>query len=336
MIVYPKRPLQTIGVTAPSSGLQEVLHPLLHLTKERQESRGFDVIIGETPWTQHEAKSAPAKKRASELMEMLMDDSIDLIFPPWGGEMLIEILEHLDFNRIEPKWILGYSDISVLLLAVTLTTGIATAHGTNIIDLRGKEVDETTARWLDVLKTREGEKVTQVSSALYQKKWQHENPSPIVFHLTEPTTWKTVSSNPEKFAGRMLGGCVDVIRHIAGTPYGDVRKFRSEHVPSEPVVWFFENCELSATDLKRSLTQMKYAGWFEQCSGILFGRSPANTTVNGYTAEKVYEDLARELNVPIAYDIDCGHVPPQLTFVNGAYAEIEVENGKGIVMQEFK
>ncbi|TWT28365.1 S66 peptidase family protein [Planomicrobium sp. CPCC 101110] len=336
MITYPKRSLRTIGVTAPSSGLREELHPLLHLAKERQESRGFQVKIGETPWTQFEAKSAPAEKRAGELMRMWTDDSIDLIFPPWGGELLIEILEHLDFSRIGPKWIFGYSDTSVLLLAVTLTTGIATAHGTNIIDLRGEEVDGTTARWLDVLKTKEGEKIVQESSPLFQRKWQHGNPSPVVFHLTEPTVWKTASNQPENFSGRLLGGCIDVIRHLAGTPYGDVRRFRSKHIPGEAVVWFFENCELSVTDLRRSLTQMKYAGWFENCSGLMFGRSPANTPVGGYTAEKMYEELAHEMDLPVIYDIDCGHVPPQLTLVNGAYAEIEAKDGKGIIIQQFK
>ena len=81
---------------------------------------------------------------------------------------------------------------------------------------------------------------------------------------------------------------------------------------------------------------MKLAGWFEHCSGILFGRSSANRPVEGYTAEEVYQELAQELQVPIVYDIDCGHVPPQMTFINGAYAEIEVEAGKGTIKQFFK
>lgn len=336
MVKYPQRELKTIGVTAPSSGLRKELHGLLHLAKERQEQRGFQVVIGETPWTQKEAKSASAEIRAHELMEMLGDSSIDVVIPPWGGEMLVEILEYMDFAKIEPKWILGYSDISVLLLAVTLTTGIATAHGTNIIDLRGEKVDETTAAWLDVLNTKTGEHVTQVSSSFYQKKWQHENPSPVVFHLTEPTEWKTVSKNAEKFEGRLLGGCVDVIRHLIGTHYGNVQAFRSQHTAAEPIVWYLENCELSVADLKRSLTQMKYAGWFDECSGIMFGRSPANTAVDDYTVDKMYKELAHELNIPIVYDIDCGHVPPQITFINGAYGKIEVSHGKGIIVQQFK
>ncbi|MEH7272218.1 LD-carboxypeptidase, partial [Neobacillus vireti] len=69
---------------------------------------------------------------------------------------------------------------------------------------------------------------------------------------------------------------------------------------------------------------------------VMFGRSPANESVEGYTIEDVYQDLFDELQIPIVYDIDCGHVPPQITFVNGAYGEVEVENGKGTVVQHFK
>ena len=127
-----------------------------------------------------------------------------------------------------------------------------------------------------------------------------------------------------------------MIRHLIGTPYGDVAAFRERHIPDEPVVWYLENCEMNVADLKRSLTQMKYAGWFNHISGIVFGRSPANQEIGGYEVEKMYEDLSDELGVPIAYDIDLGHVPPQITFVNGAYATIDVADGKGKIQMEFK
>ncbi len=336
MIRYPSNTFKTIGITAPSSGMELDQRELLEQAIVKQEDNGFAVVTGDTAWRQELAKSAPAKIRADEFMEMMTDSSIDFIFPPWGGEMLIEILEYLDFSKIQPKWILGYSDISTLLLAVTLKTGIATAHGTNVIDLRGKESDVTTGRWLSVLQTKAGDSVTQHSSLKYQKEWNHTNPSSAVFHLTEPTKWKTVSGTEEYFSGRLLGGCIDVIRHLIGTSFGDVRSFRNEHIPAEPIVWYLENYGMAVTELKRSLTQMKYAGWFENCAGILFGRSAANEAVEGYTVEKMYEDLAQELDLPIAYDIDLGHVPPQVCFINGAYAQVQVANGQGIVVQEFK
>lgn len=336
MIRYPAREIKVIGVTAPSSGVGPDDHEVLRSAIERLEERNFKLKVGETAWTQSEAKSADAEKRAEELMEMLNNESLDLIMPPWGGELLIEVLEHLDFEALPEKWVMGYSDISLLLLAITLKTGLATAHGTNLIDLRGPESDDTTAKWLEVLQTKKDGSNSQVSSEKFQEKWDHEDPSPVVFHLTEPTAWKTVSGEAEQFSGRLLGGCIDVIRHIIGTPYGNVEAFREAHIPGEPVIWYLENCEMNVADLKRSLTQMKYAGWFNHISGIIFGRSAANAAVGGYTIEKLYEDLSDELGVPIAYDIDLGHVPPQITFVNGAYAVIDVENGKGKVTQEFK
>ncbi|PGM56636.1 S66 peptidase family protein [Bacillus sp. AFS053548] len=336
MIKYPVlKSGATIGVTAPSSGLKEQFHELMKQSINRMERDGFKVECGDIVWTQDKAKSANANKRAYELNRMMKDEKIDLIFPPWGGELAIEILNKLAFESYKEKWILGYSDTSIILLALTLTTGIATAHGTNLIDLRGEYSDDTTAMWQKVLATKSGSSITQTSSELFQAKWQHENPSPYVFHLSEKTNWKTTSNENEKIKGRLLGGCIDVIRHLVGTPYGDVRSFRSKYIEEEPIIWYFENCEMNTTDLRRSLVQMQLAGWFESCAGILFGRSAANQTVDNYTIEDVYNELNKELAIPIIYDIDCGHVPPQITLINGAFAEVDVKGGKGKIVQSF-
>jgi len=337
MINYPfLEERATIGVTAPSSGVPKELHGLVEAACNRMKSKGFDVICGNTVWTQNKVRSSSAKIRAEEFNKMMQDENIHLIIPPWGGELLIEVLEYIDFKNIQNKWILGYSDTSLLLLAITLKTGIATAHGTNLVDLRGEYSDETTAMWQSVLSTKKAEAIQQRSSEKYQKEWQFDKPTPYVFDLTEQTYWKTISNNQVKLQGRLLGGCIDVIRHIIGTPYGDVSTFRKKYIQDEPVIWFLENCDLSTTDLRRSLIQMKLAGWFDNCSGIMFGRSPANTPVKEYTDEDVYKELSEELQIPIIYNIDCGHVPPQITFINGAFAEIETNNGQGTVLQHFR
>lgn len=338
MIRYPY--LQagtTIGITAPSSGVVVSLHHLVKQAIGRLVAKGYQVQCCETVWTQRKAKSAPAEKRNDELNALLKDEKIGLILPPWGGELLIEIIDRIEYDQLQPKWIMGYSDVSVLLLAVTLKTGIATAHGVNLVDLRGEYSDETTAMWETVLTTGAGESVQQVSSKLFQKKWDHEHPSPCVFHLTEVTKWLSTSKmNVVHMQGRLLGGCIDVIRHLIGTQFGDVRNFQHEFLHGEPILWYLENCELSVTDLRRSLIQMKLAGWFEHCSGILFGRSEVNNPKGGYEVLDVYRELTEEINIPIVYDIDCGHVPPQMTFINGAEAVVEIINGKATMTQLFK
>ncbi|MCM3575377.1 MULTISPECIES: S66 peptidase family protein [Mesobacillus] len=337
MIKYPSlKEEATIGVTAPSSGVQIELHDLLKTAISRMESNGYHVISGSTAWTQDKVRSAPAKIRAKEFNEMMVNESIDLIIPPWGGELLIEVLEYIDFDNIQPKWVLGYSDISLLLLAITLKTGTATAHGTNLVDLRGEFSDDTTAMWQRVLSTKKGESILQHSSDTYQKEWQFDKPTPYVFNLTEKTSWKSISYNQVKIEGRLLGGCIDIIGHLVGTPFGNVSDFRKLHIQDDSIIWYFENCELGPTELRRTLVQMKLAGWFDQCSGIMFGRSSAQEIVSGYTVEDVYRELNDELKIPIIYDIDCGHLPPQITLINGAYAQVEVDNGKGKVLQWFR
>jgi ABC-type branched-subunit amino acid transport system substrate-binding protein len=128
MIKYPTFTKgATIGITAPSSGVNIELHDMFKQACKRMEEKGFKIHCGETVWMQNKAKSAPAIKRAQEFNEMMGSQQVDLIIPPWGGELLIEMLEFVDFSNMKEKWILGYSDISGLLLATTLVTGTAPA-----------------------------------------------------------------------------------------------------------------------------------------------------------------------------------------------------------------
>lgn len=339
MIRYPKalQRGQTIGITAPSSGVEKELHHLIHHAQKQFEKRGYNIEIGETVWTQHKAASASKEKRAKELNTMLQNKDIHAIIPPWGGEILQEILPLVEWEQAQPKWLLGYSDTSTLLFALTLKTGIATAHGTNFVDVRSDAWDPTTSKFLDVLSVEEGATIHQNSSVHYQSEWRHDrHPNLYVFNLDTETKWETVSNRPTEMKGRLLGGCMDTIRHLIGTSYGDVKSFQENYLMNEPIVWFLENCEMSATDFHRTLMQMQQAGWFERASGIIFGRTAAGQEVGGFSTFDALERLAETTNLPIIYNADIGHVPPQMTFVNGAYATIKVSGGKGEMTMTLK
>ncbi len=339
MMRYPKglQTGETIGVTAPSSGVDSELHDLIHHSKKQFENRGYNIEIGKTVWTQHKAASTTKEKRAAELNAMLQNHDIHTIIPPWGGEILQEILPLIEWGKAQAKWILGYSDTSTLLFAFTLKTGIATAHGTNLIELRSDEWDPTTSKFLEVLSSEEGATIKQVSSSHYQSKWNHDKkPDPYIYKLDTKTNWETVSNSPVEMNGRLLGGCLDTIHHLIGTPYGDVKEFQKTYINNEPILWYFENCEMSATDFHRTLMQMQQSGWFDNASGVLFGRTAAGQEVGGFTTLDALERLAETTNLPIIYNADIGHVPPQMTFINGAYAEIKADNGKGEMTMNLK
>ncbi|MFC5602370.1 S66 family peptidase [Sporosarcina koreensis] len=339
MIRYPK-PLQqgdTIGVTAPSSGVDESLHHLVHHAKRQFEKRGYEVTIGETVWTENKSASAPKEIRAAELMAMFKNPEIDAIIPPWGGEILMEILPFIDWEEIDPKWILGYSDMSTFLFALTVKTGIATAHGPNFVELRSDEWEPVASKFMDVLQTHSESSIEQHSSEKFQSKWQHDAPDdPYVYKLDSPTEWKVIGSPNIELEGRLLGGCMDTIRHHVGTPYGDIASFQKNFLNDEPILWYFENCEMNATDFHRTMLQFVYAGWFKNAAGIIFGRSPAGKDVKGFTVVDSMERIKELTGLPIVYDADVGHVPPQITFVNGAIGKVSVEHGKGFVKTTFR
>ncbi|MCG7345599.1 LD-carboxypeptidase [Sporosarcina sp. ACRSL] len=339
MIRYPE-PLRqggTIGVTAPSSGVDESLHQLVHRAKHQFEKRGYPVNVGNTVWTQNKAASAAKEIRAAELMEMFKNSEINAIIPPWGGEILMEILHLIDWDEIKPKWILGYSDLSTFLFALTVKTGIATAHGPNLVELRSDEWEPVASQFMNVLQAPAGSSIEQLSSKKFQSKWQHDAPDdPYVYKLDSPTEWKVLGEDTIELEGRFLGGCIDTIRHLVGTPYGDIASFQNNFLNDEPILWYFENCEMNATDFHRTMLQFVYAGWFENAAGIIFGRSPAGQEVKGFTVLDSMERIKDLTGLPIIYDADLGHVPPQITFVNGASGKVFVENGKGHVTTSLR
>lgn len=90
--------------------------------------------------------------------------------PPWGGDLAIELLELIDFEKlkaVEPKWFSGFSDLTTLHFPLTILSGWATAHGPNLMELGARVLDETTGRIWTVLESERGSTVTQ---------WHHDWP----------------------------------------------------------------------------------------------------------------------------------------------------------------
>jgi muramoyltetrapeptide carboxypeptidase LdcA involved in peptidoglycan recycling len=129
--------------------------------------------------------------------------------------------------------------------------------------------------------------------------------------------------------GRVLGGCLDTLMHLVGTRYGDVPGF-VQAAGDEGCLLFLENCELSPVALVRALTHLRYAGWFDGIRALVLGRSngPHATGEGQLTyAEAVGQSLAR-LGCPVLVDADFGHVPPQITLIQGALGELRFSAGE--------
>lgn len=326
-----------IAITAPSSGVEPPLHARLDLNIAHLRAQGFVVEEGRCLRNEHASASAAADVRAAELMHFLLRDDIDAVFPPWGGELAIELLDRLDWVALQsakPKWLIGYSDTSTLMLPITLRLGWATAHGPCLMDLAPAQNDALTRSALAVLGTPTGASVMQCQSEKWQLKWTDFRKEPSIAHaLTEPTHWRCLNRPADavvSFSGRLIGGCIDTLMHLASTPFGDVATF-VESSSTDGVILYLENSGLSPTDMVRTLHRLRWAGWLSGLSGVLIGRSLAPDTT-GATELRYEEALQRELATlacPVLINVDIGHLPPQFMLINGSVAQMRWSASEG-------
>jgi muramoyltetrapeptide carboxypeptidase LdcA involved in peptidoglycan recycling len=342
MLRFPKpfRPGDLIAVTAPSSGVPRPVFARLDLALSLLRNRGYRVVEGSCLRAEYRDASAPRHERAAEFERFLRDPAVSAIFPPWGGELASELLATIDFvglRQIAPKWVLGFSDISTLLLPLTLISGWATAHGPNLMDLVSTQTDPLTSGTLGVLESAFAEPVEQRASSKHQVKgtdFAVRADAPL--NLTEPTVWKRLdgSKAPVSFQGRLIGGCLDTIAWLAGSPYGDIPPFVQRH-RELGVILYLENCEMAPTAVVRALLSLKRHGWFDRIAGLMIGRSAGPNP--GSPDRLSYADallaVLGDLPCPVLFDVDIGHQPPQLTLINGALAQIRFADGKGLVSQ---
>lgn len=328
-------------MTAPSSGVSPAVIPRLELALRHVSSKGFKIREGRCLRGGGKHVSAPAADRAQELMEFWLDPAVAAIIPPWGGELAMELLPLLDFDRLRaapPTWFLGYSDTSSLLFPLTLLADCATAHGTNLMEQVPGQSDPLTRGCLDVLATAPGGAVEQASSERYRNDWLDWAKHPeSAFNLTEPTRWKALGGDADRrvaMRGRVIGGCLDTLTNLAGTPWGDLPAFRRRYA-ADGLILYLENCELIPPHFARNLWQLQAAGWFEGLAGLVFGRTlaPDAKEPDGFTFVDALEATVGRLGISVVYDADIGHVPPQMTILNGAAAELTCEGGRGILRQ---
>ena len=322
-IRYPAalEPGDRIGVTAPSSGVAAELRPRLDFCLNFLRDKGFDVVVGDC--IDHPSYvSAPAADRAAELSAMLVDPTVRAVIPPWGGELAIDLLPHLDWDQIAvsaPTWFVGFSDISTLLTPLTLRTGIATLHGNNLMDTP-YAVPAPLLSWLDIVTLQPGSSFQQGPADAYRASgfddWERD-PTVTTYAPETPGTWTRLDGSEDvTVSGRLIGGCIETLSNLTGTPYGNLAGFARDHAP-EGLLVYVEAAEESSYDIGRRLHGMQLAGWFADANAILVGRTSAPDRPDLSQHEAVLDALG-DLEIPIIADVECGHVPPYLPIVNGA------------------
>lgn len=260
--------------------------------------------------------------RAQEFHDAYSSNA-DVIISVGGGELMFDILQHIDFDLIKTKpfkWFIGFSDNTNLTYTLTTICDIPTIYGPNAPSFYSYPLQYDT---LDLLRLLRGEKIfygyegfmLEKSKALYPKyNFDHKKVITSYFY-TKP------------FNGILLGGCLDCLVNICGTKFDNTKTYINNH-KDKGIIFYFEACDLNSVGIKRALLKLKYSGWFDNnIKGFLIGRSLNYFDESfGLTSKQAYLSELQEYKIPILLDIDLGHIDPSLPIKNGGYATISYEN----------
>ena len=250
--IKPKRLAQgdTVVLVAPANATFNTVD--LQIAKESLEALRFTVKVGSHLLDRHGYLAGDDKARADDINKAFADKSVSAVHAIRGGWGSARLLPHLDFDTIRhnPKILIGYSDITALLLSIYAKSGLVTFHGP--IGL-GRWDEYSLEYYKRVLFN--GEQVTYAN-----KKGLSDRNA-----LTQ-VEFRTQTITPGKARGRLLGGNLTVMTAILGSPY----------VPDwENTILFTEDVHEDFYRIDRMLTQLELAGVLGKTRGSPGGCSSA-------------------------------------------------------------
>ncbi len=305
-ILKPARlsPGNTVGLITPASNAMEDEN--IRFAGDLIRSLGFKVKEGKHLYERNNYLAGSDQERADDVNAMFGDDDVDAIFCLRGGYGTPRILPYLDYPLIakNPKVFLGASDITAILSAMHVKSGLVGFHGSNA-----------------------GYNFSEYTLAEYKKVLV--NPSPTSFIGNPPAiqaregfaerTNRITRFSGGTVTGHLIGGNLTLIATLIGTPYEP--DFRG-------AILFLEDTDEAPYRIDRMLTQLWLAGKLQEVAGIAFGKfTKASDDGNTYSVEQVIRMRCESLGVPVIRGLMIGHVRDQTTVPVGLQAKLDADAG---------
>lgn len=316
---------QTIGFVAPSFGCAtEPYKSAFDNAIKKFKSMGYGINLGPNCYADKGIGiSNSPKECGQELTSYYMSGDCDALISCGGGELMCETVDYIDFDALmkaDPKWFMGYSDNTNFTFLSTTLMDTAAIYGPCAAAF-GMEPWHPAIE--DALSLLKGNKLTFTGYDGWEMDGLKDEDHPCLpYNITETSTIRTFPEGDISMSGRLLGGCIDCLVTLLGTKYDQVSSFTKKY-KEDGILWFLEACELSPIALRRAMWQMDNAGWFENCSGFIFGRPLLfGQNFMGLDHYKAVVDIISKYNVPILMDADIGHHPPMIPIVSGAMGHL--------------
>lgn len=240
------------------------------------------------------------KERLSDLHGMFADNSIKAIICGRGGYGTGRLLEHIDYDLIKenPKILIGFSDITALLNAIYLKTGMVCFHG----PVAASEFTTFTKDSFQKVLMTKSKNIQYQNQGLFDS----EDPSVIPFTINEG-----------KAQGKLIGGNLSILTSLLGTPY---------FPDLEDKILFLEEIGEYPYRVDRMITQLLNTGQLQKVAGIALGIfykcKDTGEDQTKRVLEVIQERLSR-LQVPVIYGLPIGHVDHNATLPIGINAQLD-------------
>ncbi len=304
----------TIGLITPASPLFEA-HRTLIEAQEKLANLGFKTKIGKNIYKKYGYLAGTVQERLDDLHAMFADPEVKAIMTVRGGYGSAQLLPHINYDLIRknPKILVGYSDITSLLIGIHQMAGLVTFHGPVAVSTF---TDYTRKYFLKAL--TKPEPVGEIEDAPYEENLQTSN-----------RVWTYRSGTAE---GRLMGGNMTLMQMTLGTPY---------EFDSTDRILFFEEVSEEPYDLDRMLTHFKQAGKFDRCRGVVFDKlgsvKPADYKPgfnSSLSVEEVIHNIFKDYDFPVCVGLSLGHIKDKPTLPLGIKARLDADKGRLALLEK--
>lgn len=279
----------TIALVAPSSPFDRTL---FFDGVAQLQSAGFKIVYRDDIFAQQGYLAGSDARRSAEFLHYLNDPGINAIMCARGGFGAQRIVPHLNLKKVKsrPKWVVGYSDITVLLNAIQNELGWITVYGPTIAKHFGSKAPTENWDWMQKTLTQ-----TEALGALPMR--------------------DAVVVKPGSAKGRIAGGCLTLVQMGIGTAYD---------VATQDSILFLEDRGEKLYEIDRMLQHLKHTGKLKGVQGIVFGPMLLHPQEEGRQHDVIpmLQDVLADFDGPVIANFPAGHTDPFVPLPLGAMSTL--------------
>ncbi|KKQ18586.1 MAG: hypothetical protein US31_C0003G0015 [Berkelbacteria bacterium GW2011_GWA1_36_9] len=322
----------TIGFVSTSSPMAGLVNHRVKAAVKMIEELGFNVKIGNNALKVNSYIAGTGRERAEDINTFFRNNEIKAIISFIGGNHSNQTLEYLDFELIKnhPKILMGYSDTTVLELAILSQTGLVTFYGPSALNQfaeNPKMLSYTEEYFKKAVMSNQP--IGKVSPSL---KWTDEildwfkkDDQKRARKMRKNNGWQWLFEG--KAEGPIMGGCITSMMHLRGT------KYWPDFFGS---ILFWEIPESSndftkgkkPEDIDACLTDLELSGVFKQIKGMIIGRPFGYSKKQIEELIKIIKTHTKDYKFLVLFGVDIGHTDPMITLPQGV--RVLIDSSKNI------